>query len=83
MRPLASDEQFEETKRCIRELAQEAGDGHALQALLVARAREHDNWMADWWLGIAYLGCRDPLMWSSAGIAWPKQDFADTQQQIR
>ena len=84
MRPLVSQEQFEETKRCVRDFAKEGGDGHALQALLEARAREQDNWMADWWLEIAYLGCRDPLtVWSSPGIAWPNQDFADTQQQIR
>ena len=84
MRPLASEEQFEETMRCVRELAKEGGDGHALQALLEARATEHDNWMADWWLEIAYLGYRDPvIVWSSPGIVWPNQEFSDTQQQIR
>ena len=84
MRPLASEEQFEETMRCVRELAKEGGDGHALQALLEARATEQDNWMADWWLEIAYLGYRDPvIVWSSPGIVWPNQEFSDTQQQIR
>ena len=81
---MASEEQFEETMRCVRELAKEGGDGHALQALLEARAQEHDNWMSDWWLEIAYLGYRDPvIVWSSPGIVWPNQEFSDTQQQIR
>ena len=84
MRAVASEEQFEETMRCVRELAKEGGDGHALQALLEARAQEHDNWMSDWWLEIAYLGYRDPvIVWSSPGIVWPNQEFSDTQQQIR
>ena len=70
--------------RCVRDLAKEGGEGHTLQALLEARAAEHDNWMADWWLEIAYLGYRDPvIVWSSPGIVWPNQKFADIQQQIR
>jgi len=84
VRAVASEEQFEETMRCVRDLAKEGGEGHALQALLEARAAEHDNWMADWWLEIAYLGYRDPvIVWSSPGIVWPNQKFADIQQQIR
>ena len=45
---MTTEEEFEETLRCVREFAREGGEGHSLQALLEARAAATENWLADW-----------------------------------
>ena len=81
---MTTEEEFEETLRCVREFAREGGEGHSLQALLEARAAATENWLADWWLEMAYLGYRDPvIVWSSPGIVWPSQAFPDPQHWLR
>lgn len=40
--------------------------------------------LSEWWLKTAYLQYRQPLViYSSPGVALPKQDFVDLQGQLR
>lgn len=59
------------------------GKGHQVpahpssQALVLAQ-------LSEWWLKTAYLQYRQPLViYSSPGVALPKQDFVDRQGQLR
>ena len=41
------------------------------------------NWFADWWLDMAYLTYRDPVVvWSSPGFAFPKVSFAGEEDRL-
>lgn len=84
VRPHVTEEEYEETFSKVKELASEGGQGHMLQALLEERAATRENWFSDWWLDLAYLGYRDPVVvWSSPGVPWPRQNFPDTTSMIR
>ena len=39
--------------------------------------------LADWWLDLAYLTYRSPVVvWSSPGIVWPRREFGDVDDQL-
>ena len=39
--------------------------------------------LADWWLDLAYLTYRSPVVvWSSPGIVWPRREFSDVDDQL-
>jgi len=84
VRPLVNNEEYEETFAKVKDFAKEGGDGHKLQTLLEERGRKTENWFSDWWLDMAYLGYRDPvIVWSSPGIVWPTQVFQDKKEVIK
>ncbi|KAI8620601.1 carnitine acetyl transferase [Chytriomyces sp. MP71] len=62
IRPLVSDEEYEDTVRCIGELLVPGGFGEQLQERLMARDRATSkNWLIDWWNSLAYMSYRDPV----------------------
>lgn len=72
--PHLSAAEFTKTIKVAREF--EAGKGRKLQELLEERAKQHDSWLADWWLDGAYLTYRDPVVvYSSPGLIFPEQKF--------
>ena len=84
VRPLVNNVEYEETFDKVKDFAKEGGLGHKLQALLEERARITENWFSDWWLDMAYLGYRDPvIVWSSPGIFWPTQIFLDKGEMVK
>ncbi|KAG7389525.1 hypothetical protein PHYPSEUDO_010170 [Phytophthora pseudosyringae] len=53
-------EELEKTKKLVNEFGKPGGHGEALQAELVQRAKEKDNWLAEWWEQVAYLSDPTP-----------------------
>lgn len=83
--PLAGEDstQMEHTRRLLREFAQPGGVGEVLQAGLERRARERENWLSDWWLLMAYLEYRLPVVvHSSPGVVLPHQPYRDANGQL-
>jgi len=75
--------EFETTVEAVKELGQQGGDGERLQLLLEDKASKSENWLADWWLDLAYLTYRSPVVvWSSPGIVWPRREFGDVDDQL-
>jgi len=84
VRPLVNNDEYESTFDKVKDFAKEGGIGHKLQALLEERATKTENWFSDWWLDMAYLAYRDPvIVWSSPGIVWPTQTFQDKGEMIK
>lgn len=54
------------------------------QAILEKRAQEHLNWLEDWWLNVAYLEYRDPVVvYSSPGLVFPFRKFQSQNGQLK
>ncbi|KAF2366651.1 Acyltransferase ChoActase/COT/CPT [Trinorchestia longiramus] len=58
--PLLDEEELQATEKVVKEFM--AGDGPVLQSKLLQRAKEHKNWLEDWWMEHAYLNFREPLI---------------------
>uniref|UniRef100_A0A8C7ET48 Carnitine O-acetyltransferase n=1 Tax=Neovison vison TaxID=452646 RepID=A0A8C7ET48_NEOVI len=84
LQPIVSEEEWTQTKQLVEEFQAAGGVGERLQKGLERRARKTENWLSEWWLKTAYLQYRQPLViYSSPGVALPKQDFVDLQGQLR
>ncbi|XP_025769391.1 carnitine O-acetyltransferase [Puma concolor] len=84
LQPIVSEEEWTQTKQLVEEFQTAGGVGERLQKGLERRARKMENWLSEWWLKTAYLQYRQPLViYSSPGVALPKQDFVDLQGQLR
>ncbi|XP_063424764.1 carnitine O-acetyltransferase-like [Mytilus trossulus] len=82
VRPLVSDEDFEQTKKYVEEFRKESGP--KLQKFLEERATKEVNWLSEWWASVAYLEFRNPVVIHvSPGIVLPKQNYTDTEGQLR
>ena len=49
-------------------------DGPYLQRLLLERAASRDNWLSEWWLEVAYLRFRGPLLVYSTPVSLRKKE---------
>ncbi|EGZ16952.1 hypothetical protein PHYSODRAFT_559750 [Phytophthora sojae] len=58
--PLVTKEELEKTKQLVEEFGKPGGQGEELQAELLQRAKERDNWLAEWWEQVAYLSDPTP-----------------------
>ncbi|XP_078006139.1 carnitine O-acetyltransferase isoform X4 [Phascolarctos cinereus] len=84
LQPIVSEEEWNNTKQLVDEFRSSGGVGERLQKSLERRARKTDNWLSEWWLKTAYLQYRQPVViHSSPGVLLPKQDFVDSQGQLR
>ncbi|XP_052090934.1 carnitine O-acetyltransferase-like [Mytilus californianus] len=82
VRPLVSDEDFEQTKKYVEEFRRSSGP--KLQKFLEERATKEVNWLSEWWASVAYLEFRNPVVIHvSPGIVLPKQNYTDTDGQLR
>ncbi|XP_062515355.1 carnitine O-acetyltransferase-like isoform X2 [Corticium candelabrum] len=59
--PLLSKEEMDKTKTIVDAFRKPGGEGEVLQHMLETRAKKHINWLADWWLHVAYLAFRTPV----------------------
>lgn len=83
VQPFLNEAELNHTKKLIQQFQAENGIGSKLQKLLVQKALQTDNWLSDWWLNVAYLEYRDPVVvYSSPGLVFPAQDFAEKEQQL-
>ena len=84
VKPLLTDEEFACTKTAVEEFRKPSGVGELLQEKLVSRSNKMENWLAQWWDDVAYLGYENPVVvHSSPGIAFPRQNFASKLDQLR
>jgi len=84
VKPLLSDEEFACTKAAVDEFRKSGGVGEMLQEKLISRSNKMENWLAEWWDDVAYLGYENPVViHSSPGISFPKQTFATKLDQLR
>ncbi len=61
VKPLVSNEEFEEAKVAFEELIS-SNTGQKLQDFLIEKAKDNDDsWLADWWMKYAYLMSRGPV----------------------
>lgn len=84
VQPLLTTDSFEKTKNLVNEFCQKNGIGVKLHALLHQKAATTENWLADWWIKVAYLGFRESVVVNSnPGLYFPTQTFNTTEQWLR
>lgn len=80
VKPLLSPSELSTTERLVQDFGE--GDGPKLQKLLEDRAKRMDSWIADWWLNVAYLQYRLPVVvHSNPALIFPHQSF-QTQEEF-
>lgn len=78
VKPILSPEEYETTKKIVDEFGSPGGIGQDLQMGLINRAKKLENWLSDWWLKVAYLDFRSPVIINvSPGVIFPKSEIAD------
>ncbi|XP_071629658.1 carnitine O-acetyltransferase-like isoform X1 [Temnothorax longispinosus] len=76
LKPLLTDNEYKNTERIVGEFISHTGAGPRLHAKLLERYQNTDNWMKEWWLEVAYLGYRLPvIVHSSPGTVGPPVIF--------
>ncbi|POM61665.1 Choline/Carnitine O-acyltransferase, partial [Phytophthora palmivora] len=60
LEPLVTKVEFEKTMTLVQEFGKSGGEGERLQAELLQRANDRDNWLAEWWEQVAYLSDPTP-----------------------
>ncbi|CAG0889904.1 unnamed protein product [Cyprideis torosa] len=83
VRPHVDEDEFQTTEKLVAEFGRPGGIGQELQVMLEQRARQTENWLADWWLNTAYLEQRGPVVvTSSPGILLPAMKFERVEDQL-
>ncbi|OZJ04997.1 hypothetical protein BZG36_02111 [Bifiguratus adelaidae] len=64
VKPLLSEQEYNETEKCVEEFRAPGGPGELLQKRLEARAADPNcvNWLEEWWNDGAYMAYRDPVV---------------------
>lgn len=84
LEPIVKSEELKHTKKVVEEFQKPGGDGERLQRALEKRASSTENWLSEWWVQVAYLDYRLPVVvHSSPGLVLPRMNFNDKQGQIR
>ncbi|MEQ2235820.1 hypothetical protein ILYODFUR_006099 [Ilyodon furcidens] len=84
LEPIMEADELTHTRRIIQEFQEAGGVGEQLQRGLEKRAGETENWLSQWWVQVAYLDYRMPVVvHSSPGLVLPRMDFRDKDGQIR
>ncbi|XP_059213271.1 carnitine O-acetyltransferase [Centropristis striata] len=84
LEPIVEVDELSHTKELVDEFQKAGGVGERLQKGLENRARNTENWLSQWWVQVAYLEYRLPVVvHSSPGLVLPRMNFSDKQGQIR
>lgn len=84
LEPIVEAEELSRTRRLLQEFQEAGGVGERLQRSLERRASATENWLSQWWVQVAYLDYRMPVVvHSSPGLVLPRMDFRDKEGQIR
>ncbi|XP_072176698.1 carnitine O-acetyltransferase-like [Diadema setosum] len=74
-KPLLSPEDYETTKKIVDDFGRPGGIGQELQMGLINRSKKFENWLSDWWLRVAYLEFRSPVVVNvSPGVIFPRSE---------
>ncbi|KAF7217663.1 carnitine O-acetyltransferase isoform X1 [Nothobranchius furzeri] len=83
LEPIVEADELTHTKELVQEFQKTGGIGEHLQKGLEKRAQSSENWLSQWWVQVAYLDFRMPVVvHSSPGLVLPRMDFTDKQGQI-
>ncbi|XP_017260849.2 carnitine O-acetyltransferase isoform X2 [Kryptolebias marmoratus] len=84
LEPLVEAEELTQTRELVQDFQKSGGVGERLQKGLERRASSTENWLSQWWVQVAYLDYRMPVVvHSSPGLVLPRMNFSDKQGQIR
>ncbi|XP_040915439.1 carnitine O-acetyltransferase-like [Toxotes jaculatrix] len=84
LEPIVEVDELKHTKELVQEFQKAGGVGERLQRGLEKRARNTENWLSQWWVQVAYLEYRLPVVvHSSPGLVLPRMNFNDKHGQIR
>nr|XP_046230900.1 carnitine O-acetyltransferase [Scatophagus argus] len=84
LEPIVEVDELMHTKELVDDFQKAGGVGERLQGALEKRARHTENWLSEWWVKVAYLEYRMPVVvHSSPGLVLPRMNFTDKQGQIR
>ncbi|XP_076613760.1 carnitine O-acetyltransferase [Chaetodon auriga] len=84
LEPIMEVDELKHTKELVDEFQKAGGVGERLQRSLEKRACNTENWLSEWWVQVAYLEYRMPVVvHSSPGLVLPRMNFRDKQGQIR
>lgn len=82
VQPLLSADKFKKTSAIVEDF--QRGIGAQLHDLLQFKAERSENWLADWWLTVAYLSYRAPVViHSNPGLYLPTRFFENDFQWCR
>uniref|UniRef100_A0A8C6KS59 Carnitine O-acetyltransferase a n=1 Tax=Nothobranchius furzeri TaxID=105023 RepID=A0A8C6KS59_NOTFU len=80
LEPIVEADELTHTKELVQEFQKTGGIGEHLQKGLEKRAQSSENWLSQWWVQVAYLDFRMPVVvHSSPGLVLPRMDFTDKQ----
>ncbi|TKS84081.1 Carnitine O-acetyltransferase [Collichthys lucidus] len=84
LEPIVEVDELKQTKELVDEFQRTGGVGERLQRGLEKRARNTENWLSQWWVQLAYLEYRLPVVvHSSPGLVLPRMNFSDKKGQMR
>ncbi|XP_070780464.1 carnitine O-acetyltransferase [Enoplosus armatus] len=84
LEPIVEVDELRHTRELVEEFQRAGGVGERLQRGLEKRAGNTENWLSEWWVQVAYLEYRMPVVvHSSPGLVLPRMNFSDKQGQIR
>ncbi|XP_063320051.1 carnitine O-acetyltransferase [Pelmatolapia mariae] len=84
LEPIVEADELKHTKGLLEEFQRAGGLGERLQRGLEKRASKTENWLSQWWVQVAYLDYRLPVVvHSSPGLVLPRMNFSDKNGQIR
>lgn len=84
LEPIVDMEKLRRTRELVTDFQKAGGVGERLQKSLEKRAGGKENWLSDWWVQIAYLDYRLPVViHSSPGLVLPRLEFSDKDAHLR
>ncbi|XP_061657615.1 carnitine O-acetyltransferase isoform X1 [Syngnathoides biaculeatus] len=84
LEPIVEVEELMNTKQLVSDFQKPGGVGERLQKGLERRAHNTENWLSKWWVQVAYLDYRLPVViHSSPGLVLPRMNFNDKEGQTR
>lgn len=84
VKPFLNDAELKATNDACTNFLDRNGTVSHLQKRLLEKARNCGNWLEDWWLKVAYLGFRNPVVvYSSPGQTMPLQHFGNEDERLR